>query len=163
MNESLKKLLCIVDVNGKITGRKKFQKLIYILKQKDFDFKEDYSYYYYGPYSSTLRMEIDSLVQSNLLEECSVGTTYEYGIADQANDFIQRNYFSKDEISFIKSLNEKPAYILELVSVFFYLEDKGYNNESILKNKTRILKPELSKYIDKAYELYLDIKNIEIN
>lgn len=158
MNKSLKKLLALVNVNGKIEGRKKFQKLVYILKHIGFNFEEKYRYHYYGPYSSTLQMEIDSLVQSDLLAENKYGNTYEYTLTKKSNTFLENNY-EDEEIAFIRKLNNKPAYILELVSVFFYLEDKGYNPGETMKKKISILKPELRDNIEEAYELYLNIKN----
>ena len=160
LKESFKRLLELVAVNGKIEGRKKFQKLVYILKQKGFEFKEAYTYYYYGPYSSTLQMEIDFLVESGLLREEQVGETYEYTLSNEFGE-LEGKYDAHKQ--FIHYLNDKPARILELISVFFYLEDKGYQDEDVIKKSTAILKPELKEYIEKAYQEYIEIKNYSIN
>lgn len=159
MNESLKSLLGLVSLNGEIRGRKKFQKLVYILKHMNYDFKEDYTYHYYGPYSSTLQMEIDSLVQSDLLKENVDGKTYKYMITDKAEDITQESIIKNEDTSFVKFLNKQPAYLLELISVFFYLVDKGYTEVDLIKKKTAILKPELEDHIDKAFGIYLEIKS----
>lgn len=160
LNDSFKRLLELVAVNGKIEGRKRFQKLVYILKQKGFDFTEKYTYHYYGTYSATLQMEIDYLVDSGLLREEQVGETYEYTLSEEYHELEGIFDHHKD---LIKILNDKPARILELISVFFYLEDKGYKDVDIIKKKTAILKPELRDDIERAFKEYLKIKNYSIN
>jgi uncharacterized protein YwgA len=156
-------LLNLVNATGRISGRKKFQKLVYILKHKGFNFKEDYSYYYYGPYSSVLQMEIDDLVRSELLDESLNNNTYEYSITDKAYEYVRDSSYSEEQVSLINMLNQESAYILELVSVFFYLEDSGYNNQNAILKKTRILKPELVNYIGEAYSLYSRIKEFKVS
>lgn len=160
MKESFAKVLYLVSVNEKISGRKKFQKLVYILKHKGFDFKEDYSYYYYGPYSSTLQMEIDALVHSDLLlENCIDNITYEYSVTEKAKEYMLDDIFSSEDIRFINRLNEKPATILELVSVLFYLQDSGYTEKEALISKTKALKPDIAGHIDEAYAVFSDINS----
>lgn len=163
MTETFKKLLSLVHVCHKISGRKKFQKLVYILKHKGFEFNEDYTYYYYGPYSSGLQMEIDALVHSELLNEHVKGSTYEYCITCKANEYIKNYSYSEEQASFINMLNEQPVSILELVSVFYYLKGNGYAEKSSILNKTRILKPELVGYIDEAYNLFSCIEKYKTN
>lgn len=160
MKESFAKVLYLVSVNEKISGRKKFQKLVYILKHKGFDFKEDYSYYYYGPYSSTLQMEIDALVHSQLLLENVIdNNTYEYSVTEKAKEHMSDNTFSPEDIEFINILNEKPATILELVSVLLYLQDNGYTEKKALISKTEALKPDIAIHINEAYDVFSDINS----
>jgi len=160
MQEMFIKLLQLINVAGKISGRKKLQKMIYILKHKGFEFDENYSYYYYGPYSSVLQMEIDELVRLDLLKEYYDDITYEYKVTKDADSYLKDNIFDDKQISTIKMLNREPGNILELVSVFFYLEDNGYTEKNAILKKTRILKPELVNHLDKAYELYSSIKGL---
>jgi len=108
-------------------------------------------------------MEIDALVHSDLLNERLDNSTYEYSITNKANEYILDDTFSEEQASFINFLNKKPAYILELVSVFFYLKDNGYTEQSAILNKTKILKPELAKHIEEAYALYSSIQGFRAN
>jgi hypothetical protein len=107
-------------------------------------------------------MEIDALVHSKLLNEHLDSSTYEYSITDKADEYIQGYSFSKEQSSFINMLNNKSASILELVSVFFYLKDSGYVEENAILNKTRILKPELERYIDEAYNVFSNVEKHDV-
>ena len=92
--------------------------------------------------------------------EEQVGETYEYTLSEEYHELEGIFDHHKD---LIKILNDKPARILELISVFFYLEDKGYKDVDIIKKKTAILKPELRDDIERAFKEYLKIKNYSIN
>jgi len=43
---------------------------------------------------------------------------------------------------------------LELVATFFYLKEKGYKKEKVIKKKTSILKSNLEEFIDEAYDVF---------
>jgi len=69
MVKDIEKLLVILKNLGKIEGRTRFQKLIFLLKHKD-GIKFDYNFipYYYGPYSLELQIEINLLEAADLLQ-----------------------------------------------------------------------------------------------
>jgi hypothetical protein len=98
-----------------------------------------------------------------LLDESLNNNTYEYSITDKAYEYVRDSSYSEEQVSLINMLNQESAYILELVSVFFYLEDSGYNNQNAILKKTRILKPELVNYIGEAYSLYSRIKEFKVS
>lgn len=85
MVKDLEKLLVVLNRLGDIRGRTRFQKILYLLKEKDnIDLDYDFIPYYYGPYSRGLQLEI------NLLE---------------AADFVQVE--AKDDNLYVHSLTEK--------------------------------------------------------
>ena len=46
-----KMILELVNKCGKIEGRTKFQKIVYILQNLGVPFEEKFTYHYFGPYS----------------------------------------------------------------------------------------------------------------
>ena len=72
-----------------IVGRKKLQKLVYLMKFAGVPFEERYFWHYYGPYSADLALQIDTLVNKGLLEEKpSIG--FEYQITDTGKNALRQ-------------------------------------------------------------------------
>ncbi len=69
MVKDIEKLLVILKNLGKIEGRTRFQKIVFLLKHKD-GIKFDYTFipYYYGPYSPELQTEINLLEAADILK-----------------------------------------------------------------------------------------------
>jgi uncharacterized protein YwgA len=158
MNEKVKSLFTVID---KIEGRTKFQKLIFILKCKKMDFEFNFTYYYYGPYSSTLQLTIDDLVDEAFLDETRTSSSYLYvlrtGSKPEENDEISRNR------ELIKQINEIDTKNLELISTFFYLDEMGIIDENHLKHRCSILKPNLTDRIEECFNTYLELKATPTN
>ncbi len=160
MKRSLEKILSLVNAAGGIRGRKKFQKIVHILKQNGTKFEESFVYHYYGPYSADLQIEIDALVKLGLLQEVQKNETYQYNITEKGKKFLSNNEFDNPNIvELVSLLNNNQAYILEIVSTIYYLKEKGYTEKNIIKKKIQILKPNLIEHFDYAYELYKKINN----
>ena len=159
MKKDLKKIITLVSELDEIDGRKKFQKIVYILKQLGINFNEKYKFHYYGPYSPKLQLEIDSLVNGEILKEEKEGNAYNYKVLLEDNEYIISDFFSDEVKKLIAELKEYRSYILELVATFFYLKEKGYKKEEVIKKKTSILKSNLEEFIDEAYDIFDNIQN----
>jgi len=158
MNDKLKSLFTVVDI---IEGRTKFQKLVYILKCKKLEFHFDFIYYYYGPYSSTLQLTIDELVDENFIDEKRTSSSYLYYLKSdnkpEEDPEISRNR------DLIKQINEMDIKNLELISTFFYLDEMGISDENLLKYRCSILKPNLTDRLEEMFKTYLELKAAEKN
>jgi len=150
LKERRELLLELANRAKEIDGRKKFQKIVYILQQLGAPFEEKFTYHYYGPYSPTLQLEIDDLVTSGKLEE-SKSNPYAYTYKPT----------QKNETSFLERYNNiinflanKPSYLLELVSTIFYLKEHYTSDRMFLRSKLAILKPRLKRYFDDAFDLF---------
>ncbi|NUU95810.1 hypothetical protein XO10_05885 [Marinitoga sp. 1135] len=152
VNSELKKILDVVNICKEIKGRKKFQKIIYILKNLGVDFPEKFTYHYYGPYSQDLQLELDELVELRYLNEELERKSYKYTINynEIVDDKIDTQIMEKEKV--INYLNSLDAQTLELIATLFYLHNDGLRGEKYLKNKTKILKPHLKSKLDKAFE-----------
>ena len=154
MREAFKKLMGVVHTADKINGRKKLQKMVYLLQKAGLDFNKTFRYHYYGPYSTELQLEIDALVDMSLLTESRNGYTYGYSIAGE-NDAHAGGYgFSKRISSLIDYLNGVPAQVLELASTLAYLGERGYGDFDAIQKKALALKPDLASKASSAKEVY---------
>ncbi len=67
--KDIEKLLVILNKLGVIAGRTRFQKLIFLLRNKDgIELNYNFIPYYYGPYSTELQLEIDLLEAAGLVQ-----------------------------------------------------------------------------------------------
>jgi uncharacterized protein YwgA len=142
-----------------ISGRKKLQKIVYLLQNQGFDLEMDYSYYHYGPYSAELQAEVEELVENGFVVEERTSKGYEYHFTEKGAEFL-RNL--EEQLEFpkvcldakqLKLLNEQSSQFLELVSTYAFLLKKDYKPEQSL-DKTKELKPHLAEYIDDVRDFY---------
>lgn len=142
-------LVELVDTAGKIRKKINIHRIVYILQQLGAPFEERFKYNYYGPYSPTLELEIDELVDVNMIQV----TESEPGIHTYTSTIKSSTSFLSKYKPVIKFLATLPSYMLELVATLFYLKEHYGNNEKFLKSKLSILKPDLKQYFDEAFHL----------
>lgn len=74
-----------------VTGRKKLQKMVYIMKKLNVPFKEKYEFHIYGPYSEELTARIEELCDmgflSEALEDKGSYVQYKYAVTDEGMEF----------------------------------------------------------------------------
>src|SRR5262245_16788301 len=75
--QGMLQLLRLIDSLGKVEGRKKLQKIVHILKARGHDFPQHFGYLHYGPFSSEVAAEMDSLVSGKLVKEQGEGQPFE--------------------------------------------------------------------------------------
>lgn len=120
----------IGDVCGKAPGKKKLQKLVYLIEQKGVPLGYEHGLHFYGPYSSKLDEETMSLSMDGVISfdysgcshKMSVNTGYE----------IKSSLTKKDEAvarEVIDHFKNRTPLELELLSTALYahdnLEDKS--------------------------------------
>jgi len=142
--------------NMDIKGRKKLQKIIFLLENKGMEAPYKYSYHFYGPYSAQLQDEVEFLVQQNFLEEINQGGTYLYKITDHGKEFkkqIDDNYGVSIDKDLLLKLNNENSQFLEMLSTYVFLLESGYD-EDTAKDKAIELKPHLRDFLDEAVKFY---------
>ncbi|SFE08587.1 hypothetical protein SAMN05216238_10842 [Lentibacillus persicus] len=147
------KLMQFFAAANKVSGRKKLQKMVYILQKCHVPFEEKYQFHFYGPYSEELSLRIEELCNLGFISEEKEAKSnyiqYHYQITEDGNEFL--NQFQMDmpdmteQISLLKA---KSSRFLELVSTMFYFE--GFPDEAIVK-KVHKIKPK-QKYTDQEIE-----------
>ena len=149
-------ILEIMEKLSTIEGRKKLQKMVYLLESSENEIPFKYSYHHYGPYSAQLQEEVDFLVGQFFLQEIRQNGKYIYKITDRGREFKKElegiNDISlSDELLY--RLNSKNSQFLEVVSTYAFLIEAGYE-KSNAREKTLELKPHLGTTIDEAIDFF---------
>ncbi|GIO25291.1 YwgA family protein [Oceanobacillus sp. J11TS1] len=158
------KLLYFFSKANQITGRKKLQKMIYILQQCRVPFEEKYQFHFYGPYSEELTLRVEELCNLNFLneekEEKSNYHQYHYTITEDGAAFLNQFEVNMPEMEDrISALQACSARFLELVSTVLYF---AYLSKEEIIEKVHTVKPKL-KYtkeeMDQAFRFIEEIQN----
>ncbi|MFW5704146.1 MAG: YwgA family protein [Patescibacteria group bacterium] len=136
----------LLSITGEVVGRKKIQKLTYILKILGVPINLQFKYHLYGPYSFDLQLKIDELVEWDMLKEKKAGNGYVYTDYSSSSELEYRGILNNYE-NILKHLNGLSADDLELISTMLYLKEEGYSDEKLMLEKVRQLKPNLVPHI----------------
>ncbi len=115
------------DAN-EVVGRKKLQKMIYILKKMGLPFNEKYGFHFYGPYSEELTLRIEELCNLGFLTEKEEKKEnyiqYHYILNDAGKQFLDQ---APDDLpacrDLIEQLNNQSARFLELIATMLFFDD----------------------------------------
>ncbi|MCG0279051.1 MAG: hypothetical protein L5656_11115 [Thermanaeromonas sp.] len=160
-------LMMLLSAVGQIHGRKKLQKMVYLLQEAGCPFKEEFNYHLYGPYSEELAIKVDEMKFLGLLEERIEATTsgykqYIYSLSDLGRQYLAATpkntfrippYFEQ----FAKELARYDARTLELMATLRFLRKMNYS-DSEASEYVKILKPE-QEYKDDEIRNALDFLN----
>ncbi|TWT27605.1 YwgA family protein [Planomicrobium sp. CPCC 101110] len=121
------KIVDFISLAEGITGRKKLQKMIYILKKMGVPFQEKYEFHIYGPYSEELTARVEELCDmgfvSEELEDKGSYVQYKYSVTAEGMEFS--NALGKSVLgnpSQAVKLNEKSGRFLELTATLLYFD-----------------------------------------
>lgn len=121
------KLVKVIAASEGIVGRKKLQKIIYIMKKLGLPFEEKYTFYFYGPYSEELSLRIEEITNlgfvSEVKEKKSNYYQYRYQVTEQGEEFLEH---SKTDLplveSIVQEMKEQSSRFLELVATVLYFD-----------------------------------------
>ncbi|MCP3033495.1 YwgA family protein [Halobacillus sp. A1] len=127
MLENHAKLMQFFSSSEAIVGRKRLQKMIYILKKCEVPFEERYQFHFYGPYSEELTLRIEEMCNlgfiSETKEEKKNYYQYRYQVTDAGREFMEHYEESLPPLNaHIDAMNEKSSRFLELVSTMLFFE-----------------------------------------
>lgn len=122
------KLMHFFSIAKEVTGRKKLQKMIYILQKSHVPFEEKYQFHFYGPYSEELSLRVEELTNLGFVseerEEKSNYYQYHYQITDDGQEFLHQFSLDMPDITDkVEQLQQKSSRFLELVSTMLYFDD----------------------------------------
>ena len=128
MLEDHAKLMAFFQQAEEVVGRKRLQKMIYILKKSGFDFSERYSFHFYGPYSEELSTRVEELCNLGFLVEEKEKEKgyfqYRYTLTDGGESFLKEaDVHTQDMTALIDKMNEQSSRFLELVSTMLYFDN----------------------------------------
>lgn len=151
------KLMQFFSMAENVTGRKKLQKMIYILQKCNIPFEEKYNFHFYGPYSEELTLRVEELCNLGFLNEVKEDKSnyyqYNYTVTEAGKEFLNQftlsmpNYEEK-----VEKLKAKSSRFLELVATMFYFDHLPIE-ENIIKVHT--VKPK-QKYTEEEIQEAID-------
>ena len=101
-------LLLTSNYLGKVEGRKRFQKIIFLLKEHfEIEFGYRFTSYLYGPYSSQLQNDIDILTRTGYLKASKIGCLFSYEVTELGRTSalrIEREYGKEKSASLQKRI-----------------------------------------------------------
>lgn len=133
---------CLTEVAGVAPCKKKLQKIVYLIEQKNIDLGFPYKIYIYGPYSEDLDYTICELKAEHSLE-------ITYGNKGHILECIKQlgqNTISQDIVQIIRAFGKKSAKELELISTALYAERyiENKNDQGIMQAVHKIKKNKFS-------------------
>ena len=143
----------VEEADGKVEGRKKLHKLVYLCQRAGTDLDQSFVFYMYGVYSPSLAMDLKDAIEWGLLKEQQDGDTYDILLGDACIDAKEMDDRDRrPDFTVARILARETAATLEALSTIVYLYDNGYL-ELDLQNKLASLKPHLRHLFPKAFEL----------
>ena len=125
--ENHAKLVKVIASTDGIIGRKKLQKIIFILKKLGYRFEEKFTFHFYGPYSEELSLRLEELTNlgfiSKMKEQKSNYYQYRYEVTDRGRQFLEQaptKLTVDDELTAL--LKNQSSRFLELVSTMLYFD-----------------------------------------
>ncbi|TWT03479.1 YwgA family protein [Planomicrobium sp. CPCC 101079] len=156
------KIVDFISLAEGVTGRKKLQKMIYILKKMGVPFQEKYEFHIYGPYSEELTARIEELCDmgflSEKLEDKGSYVQYNYSVTAEGVEF--RDALGKSVLANslqATKLNEKSSRFLELTATLLYFDHLERSEQieklHIVKGKLNFTEEEISQAFEFIEEL----------
>ncbi|MDO8683123.1 MAG: hypothetical protein Q7N50_06545 [Armatimonadota bacterium] len=151
---------------GKVKGRVRLQKIVYLLQQKGCQFGEDFEYGHYGPYSRTLALELDVLKLNKLVEETKEKTTSGVLYTYKPNAELEKlmldtpglHHLDDPDIhNTLALLKGKDTHVLEVASSRLFLSKNGLSGEK-LDQALEQWKPGLRKYFRDGASLLKELE-----
>lgn len=144
MLENHAKLVKVIASTDGIIGRKKLQKIIFIMKKLGYRFEEKFTFHFYGPYSEELSLRMEELTNlgfiSEMKEQKSNYYQYRYEVTDRGRQFLEQaptKLTVDDELTAL--LKNQSSRFLELVSTMLYFDhlDKEEVNKKVQEVKKK--------------------------
>ncbi len=156
MLENHAKLMHFFASSDEIVGRKKLQKIIYILKKCEVPFEERYQFHFYGPYSEELTLRIEELCNLGFINETKEEKKnyyqYRYQLTDAGNEFLKHYQVELPAMGErITKMKEKSSRFLELVSTMLYFE---HLSREEVEEKVRTVKSKQNYTVDEINEAW---------
>lgn len=162
MLENHAKLMKVIASSDGIVGRKKLQKIVFIMKKLGYRFEEKFTFHFYGPYSEELSLRVEELTNLGFISETKEQKSnyyqYRYEITERGKQFLEQaptDLTIDDELTAM--LKNQSSRFLELVSTMLYFDD--LEKEEVNKKVQEVKKK--SNYTDADMEeAWAFIKNI---
>jgi uncharacterized protein YwgA len=143
----------IEAADGRVEGRKKLHKLVYLCQRAGVDLDQSFVFYMYGVYSPSLALDLKTAIEWGVLKEVKDGDTFDILLGDARIDASEKDDREPPlDFTVAKVLSGESAGTLEALSTIVYLYDNGHRGEA-LRSKLRSLKGHLLPVFPRAFDL----------
>lgn len=152
----------IKTVGGKLVGRIRLQKIMYILQVAGLDSNLVYQYYHYGPYCEELADAADYGAASGLFKEEEVDTAWgtAYSVYTANNKVSDVAMLPEEFTSLAQKAADSSSVILELAAMALYLSKEECVADAWGETAARKQQKAKDGRIEMAKELYGELKNL---
>lgn len=152
------KLMQFFSVVREVVGRKKLQKIIYILQSSGIPFEEKYQFHFYGPYSEELSLRIEELSNLGLIsekkEEKSNYVQYRYEITPEGEVFLEQIPVDMPDLKEkLDLLVGESSRFLELVATMLYFRELSREEVEEKVHTVKRKQNYSAKELDEAWRL----------
>ncbi|MEW5795906.1 MAG: hypothetical protein AB1772_06050 [Candidatus Zixiibacteriota bacterium] len=154
----------IAEASGVVYSRKKLHKLVFLLQAAGEDFDQEFIYHNYGVFSPTLAHDLDEARGSQLIAESRSVDRGGYTLSlptDGGETPSVGIQISPKCADLVRRLAGKSPQHLEVLSTIIYLSQHYYAADAI-REKLKILKPDLSDHYSAAYTDARDIFGVAV-
>lgn len=150
-------LLFLISYFGKISGRTRIQKMLYLTDRIGWDVFKDYYFYQYGPYSQQLKRTLDLLVERGLIEEKEEKTDgdriiYQYEITEDGSQYLEKVNLQPRELvektrTLFETLKEYHTDDLEIMTSLYHIRklDPGAGTDDRIVEFVKLYKPKFDE------------------
>lgn len=145
--EGSEALLALLAMLGEVEGRKRVQKLVYLLQWLGAPLPQEFGFHFYGPYSEVLDFHLAWLRDTEVIAEVPTRTrtagftTYRYAVTQQGREAAKEAEKATDILSWrpaVERIVAESARFLELAATIAFLADHAPNEP----RDVRAVKPE---------------------
>jgi len=162
-HEHWKILEHVIHLNdGKLVGKTRLQKTVYLLQAAGIDLGFDFEYHYYGPYSEEISENMEFSEYSGHLtvdEEFGYNsvpyTVFSLKEPPGIDEDKERDNSIRHVLEFLKDC---PTVVLELTATLHFLEHDGYADQAEKELRLRKSTKASPERIEKAKKLLSDIR-----
>jgi uncharacterized protein YwgA len=146
--ERLARLRQLVEASGgRVDGRKKLQKLVYLCQKAGGDLGYSFGFHYYGVYSAELAHDLRVAGRWEILDETEIGLGRE-----DLGRLVLASGIEEHGLEVVRRLKDTQAAVLEVLSTILYLRETGYEGIR-LDEKLDELKGHLSSAFAEARKI----------
>lgn len=147
----------LIDELDGVEGRKRLQKIVYLLQAKGHpDFRQSFVLYIFGPFSRNVAAQLDFVHDAGLVDEKEVDGTYQYSVSPEQKSRVSGLIGNRSKAGewrgLAARLDGNPTHFLEALSTLVFLNKTRELVGVELKREFDSVKPHLSGQFEPALE-----------
>ena len=149
----------IYAAGGRIVGRTRLQKMVYLMTVTGFDHTFSFEYRHYGPYSDQLASATSLSCMEGLVHEDQQIAIWGGSYSVYTSSTTSSLSHTSDIKQFLLKANEANSIELELAATAVFLAGEGYEDPW---KETALRKPDKATRLPEAQELLRELRKVRV-